>query len=184
MQQKNMNFDTVRMTWIMVMLAATGFAWILHHPWPPLPQDTKLAASAMLVLGSAGFLSTAFGKEWHDEKVAAYRHWRACHKLYGTPLPSRHSAFGADYNNGLKLLVFDLVCETIYGIGCLTPLPWGFVGLLMHLVFRVGFSSFYENRLAVIDWDDKDALNTLYLTEPAIDAVVAAAVILYMFVAK
>lgn len=181
---KQTTADQARFTWIMAMLAMAGFAWIMHNDWPPLSMDAKAASAVLLVTACAGFLSRAFGREDRDRRIGAFRHWRACAKLYGAPLPPAGTAMGGIYADGAKLVLFDLLCETYYGWGCLVPLPWGFIGLLLHLVFRIGFEGFYENKLRVIDWNDPDAMNALYLTEPSIDAVIAASVMLYMFAAK
>lgn len=168
----------MRLGWIALSLFGVVMAWTFFQDWPPLDTAARINCSAAFALSCACFLYLAMDGADRDGTMDRFWQMRVNYRN-GLPLPAKNTPLGTLYRYGAGRVMVRVCCEHAYIAACLRILPWGAAVIAMHAIFRFGFDAMRGMKPELFDGSDPDMEAAAVLTEPAIDAALAAFLLLY-----
>lgn len=163
-----LNAYTVRLYWIGLTMGGIALLWSFYYQWPPMSYDDKIGCTVFIIIGCAGFLYRGISGAEYDRLIGRFRTLRAAMGL-GAPVPDKHSGMWLDYRAGLCNVMLDMMSHFWFCAGCMKKMPWGWLAVLMHVLFSSGVGILKAQKPEWFDGSDPDLAGTAYLTLPALD---------------
>lgn len=167
-----LDHHTVKLYWIGLSLAGIVLAWSFFYEWPPMTKADKIDCTAMLAAGCIISLYKGFqGIEW--DRLTDWFHSTRAAMALGLPSPPPGSYLWSRYKAGACSVLMDAMGQFLFCTGCMKKMPWGWLLLLMHVVFTAGVGILKKQMPQWFDGSDPDLASTAFLTLPALDFTIA-----------